>query len=104
MKFNTNYYMPECSPGRLVVDTLAHLMWPWNLGLVDIFMETDFSTHGYRFIVTSSTLIDDKFVYIATPNTLLDERELAVEIGRRAAEYFLSLSEPIHDNIILGEN
>lgn len=91
------------SPARLAYTVMDHLMAPWRLGLIEIWMEEDFKSGGYRFRIISSTFVDDDFVYRIDRSTLLQEEELAIDMGQKAAEFWLSLTEPVPDNIILGE-
>lgn len=104
MTFDVNYYVPKDAPGALLMKAMAHLMWPWSPGLIEIWMEDDWVSMGKNFIVTCSLFPDERYTHLVGFNVLFDEWELGVEIGKKAAEFFLSLSEPLTNNLILGEN
>ena len=93
------------NPDPIVRAQVQHAIFPFNPGLVTLWMHVD--TLDPIIKISSSTFTDDVFV--------LDGRELyyvpnsapaflAEFVGFRAGEFFASLREPVPSNVVLGEN
>lgn len=99
-------YLGARSPGQIISAMVADAIYPFNPGLVTMWVEQDFDFLKTNIHVTSSTFVDDEAVIDGRMlYAIATEADMAVLIGEQAGAYFANLmNESVPDTIVLGEN